>query len=262
MSLQRLAMGSDYSERLIDPLRQKSTRNPPLAVLISSNRTIKPATSFPLFPDSSLRLPGRNPNPRRPCALLRESSQRRLAGYGHFNPRLNLKSKTHKFADYSAEEEVTMVRGIPTSLASQYPRRNMVPNNIYVNHLNFVLPARLIPQQAGQPTTPNTEDANMSSTLQHPGTGNPEDHITSSSSQHSAALPASTQLLHGSESNAPVTNWRQAVVSSCVVDVALVAVATGYACTTVFRGALNVGQFVYANRDNIQQTCATCTKAV
>ena len=84
----------------------------------------------------------------------------------------------------------------------------------------------------------------------------------SSSSQHSAALPASTQLLHGSESNVPVANWHQAVVSSCVAGVVLVAVATGYACTTVFRGALNVGRFVYADRDNIQQTCATFTKAV
>lgn len=263
MPLQRLAMGSDYSESLIDPLRQKSTRNPPRAVLISSNRTIKPATSFPLFSNSPFRLLGHKSNPPRPCALLREISQRQLAGYGHFTPGLNFKSKTRKFADFSADEEVTMVREIPTSLASQYPPRNIVPNNIYVNDLNFVLPARVISEQAGQPTTtPNREDANTSSTFQHPGTGNPEDHNTSSSSQNSAALPASTQLLHGSESNAPVTNWRQAVVSSCVVGVALIAVAAGYACTTVFRGALNVGQFVYSNRDNIQHTCATCTKAV
>lgn len=129
MPLQRLEMGSDYP---IDPLRQESTRNPPLALLISSNRTTKPAASFPLFSNSPLRLSGRNSNPRRPCALLRESSQLRLAGYGHFNPGLNFKSKTRKFADFSADEKVMMVRGIPTSLASQYPRRKTVPNNIYV----------------------------------------------------------------------------------------------------------------------------------
>ncbi len=264
MPLQRLAMGSDYSERLIDPLRQKSTRNPPLAILTSSNRRTKPATTFHLFFNSSLRLPARNPNLHGPSGLLRETSQRQLAGYGHLNSGLNFKSKTRKFADFSADEEVTMGRRIPTSLASQYPRRNIVPNNIYVNDLNFILPARLISQQAGQPTTkPNPEDVNTSSTFQHPATGNSEDHGTSSTSQHSAVLPASTQLPNGSEPNAPpVTNWRQAVVSSCVVGVALVAVATGYACSTVFRGALHLGQFIYANRDNIQQTCTTCTKAV
>lgn len=147
-----------------------------------------------------------------------------------------------------------MGRRIPTSHASQCLRRNMVPNNIY-------LPAQLISEQAGQPTTtPNPEDAKTSSTFQHPETGNPEDHHTSSGSEHSS--PASMQLLQGSEFNAPVTNWRQAVVSSCLVGAALVAVATGYACATVFRGALNVGQFVYANRDNIHRASVTCTKAV
>lgn len=257
MPLQRLAMGSDYSERLIDPLRQKGTRNPPLAILTSSNRKTKTATTFPMFFKSSLRLPARNPNPHGPCALQRGSSQTRLAGYGHFNPGLKCKSKTRKFSEFCAGEEVIMGRGIPTFLASQYPRRHVVLNNIYVNDLNFILPARLISQQAGQPTNkPNPEDANTSSI------GN-SDPSTSSTSQHSAVLPASTQLLNDSKLNAPpVTNWRQAVVSSCVYGVALVAVATGYACTTVFRGALNVGRFVYANRDNIHQTCTACTQAV
>lgn len=263
MPLQRLTMASDYSERLIDPLRQKSTRNPPRAVLISSNRRIKPATSFPLFFKSPFRLPARNPNPRRPSVVLRESSQRWLAGYGHYHPGLDFKSKTRKFADFSADEKVEIVREIPISLGSQYPPLNIVPNNIYFNDLNFILPARLISQQAGQLTAaPNLEGDNTSSTFQHPATGNLEDHSTSSSFQHSAALLASTQLPHGSESNEPAIIWRQAVVSSCVVGVALVAVATGYVCATVFRGALNVGHFVYTNRDNIQQTCTACTKAV
>lgn len=265
MPLQRLAMDSDYSERLINPLRQKIARNPPLAVLISSNRKIMPSPSFPLFFNGPLRLPGRNYNLRRPCALLRETSQQRLANFGPFRPGLNCKSMTRKFADFCADEEVTVAREIPSSIPIQYPRQNIVPNNIHANHLNFILPARLVSEQGGQPTTmPNPEDANTSSTFQHHGAGKPEDQSTFSSSHHATAKSESTRLLHlsSSESNAPVNNWRQAVVSSCVVGVALVAVATGYAYATVFRGALNVGHFVYANRNNIQQTSATCSKAV
>lgn len=133
MPLQRLAMSSDYSERPINPLRQKSTRNPPFAVLISSNRKIKPATSFPLFSNGPLHPAGRNLNTRRPCSLLRESSQQRLAGYGHFHPGLNFKSETGKFADFSAVEEVTMGRGIPTSHESQCPRQNILPPHHYLS---------------------------------------------------------------------------------------------------------------------------------
>lgn len=222
MPLQRLVMGSDYSERLIDPLRQKSTRNPPLAILTSSNRRVKAAITFPMFPRSFLRLPARNLNPQGPSLLSRESSPTRLASYGHFHPGydhfhpgLNLKPKSRKFADFSADEEVIMGRGVYTSLASQYPRRHVFPSNIYVNDLNFILPARLISQQAGQPTNKsNPEDANTCSILQHPATGNTEHHSTSSTRQHSTILPASTQLPNGSEPNAsPVTKWLQAVVS-------------------------------------------------
>lgn len=97
----------------------------------------------------------------------------------------------------------------------------------------------------------------------------PEAHHTSSNPQQSAA-PLSTskspltnmQLPENSEIDAPVSNWRQVFLSTCVVGVAAVAVATGYACSTVFRGALNVGQFLYANRENIHQSCNTCTQAV
>ena len=158
------------------------------------------------------------------------------------------------------------VRRIPISLASKYSRHNMTPKNIYVNDLNFLLPPRLVLQPASQATTmPNPEDNGPSLNLRHPATRNPEDDI------HSTALSTSSQLPHGSETNEPVNNWRQAVISnnwrqavisSCVVGAALVAVATGYACTTVIRGAFNVGQFIYTNRENIRQTCSTCTQAV
>lgn len=97
---------------------------------------------------------------------------------------------------------------------------------------------------------------------------NPEAHRTSSNPQHSALLSGpespltNMQLPENSEIDAPVSNWRQAFLSTCVVGVAAVAVATGYAYSTLFRGALNVGQFIYANRENIQQSCTTCTQAV
>lgn len=97
---------------------------------------------------------------------------------------------------------------------------------------------------------------------------NPEAHRTSSNPQQSALLSipesplTNMQLPENSEIDAPVSNWRQVFLSTCVVGVAAVAVATGFACSTVFRGALNVGQFIYANRENIQQSCTTCTQAV
>lgn len=97
---------------------------------------------------------------------------------------------------------------------------------------------------------------------------NPETHRTSPNLQHLAPLsrPESSltnmQLHENSEIDAPVSNWPHVFLSSCVVGVAAVAVATGYACSTVFRGALNVGQFIYANRETIQQSCTTCTQAV
>ncbi|MCJ1346308.1 hypothetical protein MMC31_004523 [Peltigera leucophlebia] len=251
MPLQRLTMKADYSERPIYPLRQRSTRNQPRAVLISSTRTTKPTKSSFAFFNTPLRIPHRDSPARRGSVLVCRGIQGRLAGCGPFHPGLNFKAKTRKFEDFSVDGEVAMVRGIPTPLDTLYPRRNMVPKNVYVNDLNFVLPPRLISQTASQSTTvPNPEDLDTSLTSQHPAT------------QNLAGISTSSQPPNGSESNGPVTNWSQAVLSSCVVGVALVAVATGYACTTVFRGALNVGQFVYTNRESIRQTATTCTKAV
>lgn len=91
---------------------------------------------------------------------------------------------------------------------------------------------------------------------------NLENRSTSSNSEFSRKIATSLQMPDNSESNAPVSNWRQAILSSCSVGAAAVAVVTGYACGTVIRGAMNVGQFIYANRENIQQTCTTCTQAV
>lgn len=263
MPLQRLTMNSDYSERLIRPLPPKSNRNPPRAILISSTRASKSASSFPAFSNSSLLPPARTANLRRP-KMIEEIFQQRMRSYGPYNPGLNLQSKTRKFADFSADEDVTMARRTPSYLTSLFPKHNTMPTNIYVNDLNFLLPPRLISQPAAsQPTTtPNHEDDGTSPNLGNPAPQNPEDDSSSSNFQSPAALSTSLQLPHGPEINAPVTNWRQAVVGSCVVGVALVAVATGYACATVFRGALNVGQFIYTNRDNIQQTCTICTQAV
>lgn len=241
-------MNADYSERLIHPLSQRSTRNPPRAVLLSSTRPTAPANSGFKFFSSYLHVPTHNPV----SALLGQGIQGRLAGYGPFHSGLKFKAKTRKFAEFSVDGDVAIVRGIPTPLDTIYPRRNMVPKNTYVNDLNFVSPPRLISQPTRQFTTtsPNPEEHDTTPTSQHPAT------------QNLPGTSTSSQPPNGSKSNEPVTNWSQAVLSSCVVGVALVAVAIGCAYASVFRGALSVGQFIYTNRESIRQRAITCTKAV
>ena len=242
MPLQRLSIDADYSERPINPLPQKSTRNPPRAILVSSSRPKEPANfAFSLF-NSPFLLQPRNPLPCHGSVLVGKGIQRRLPLF----PGLKTKPPIRKFEEFSIDGDVAMYRGIPTPVSTLYPRRNMVPNNVYVNDLNFILPPRLISHDAGQPTmaAPNLEDEETSPT------------------ENAMVASPSSQLRNAPQSNAPANNWRQAIVSSCVVGVALVAVATGYACSTVFRGALNIGQFVYTNRDSVQQTGMTCIQAV
>lgn len=114
-----------------------------------------------------------------------------------------------------------------------------------------IIPLDCLP--LAQPTLPS---------VAQPATQIPEHHGTSLGPQHPATIATSLQLPQISEPNEPVSNWPQALLSTCVVGAAAVAVVTGYACYTVFRGAINLGQFIYANRENIQQTCRTCTQAV
>ena len=238
MPLQRLTMSSDYSQRPINPLPLPYKRQPPSAMLIASTRPTTPAHSMPMFINSPLLRSTRKPHPLRPRTI-GDELERRLESYGYYDDALKFNFKTRKFADFSAGEEVTMGRGTAPTLCSQYRQAILRSPNDHVALPDFLLPAQAISQSVGQPTTPNSEDHNTSLTFQNP-----------------AALSAQA------ESNAPVSNWRQALISSCVVGVALVGVATGYACATVFRGALNVGQFVYTNRGSIQQTATTCTLAV
>lgn len=138
-----------------------------------------------------------------------------------------------------------MGRGIATTLCSQYRQAVLESPNNQVSPPDSYFPLQPVSQSVGQPTATNAED-----------------HVTSSTFQNPAALPASLQLPANSEFNAPASNWRQAFVSSCTVGVTLVAIATGYACTSILRGALKVGQSVYSNRMSIRQTCTTCTQAV
>lgn len=242
MPLQRLTMDTDYSERPINPLPQRSTRNPSSAVLASSSCPKEPAKYAFSLCNSPFRLQSRNPLPCHGSVLVGKGIQRRLPLF----PGLKAKPTIRKFEEFSIDGDVAMYRGVPTPISILYPRRNMVPSNVYVNDLNFILPPRLISQEAGQQTA---------------AAPNPEDDETSPTGNATVAS-LSSQLRNAPQSNAPVSNWRQAIVSSCVVGVALVAVATGYACSTVFRGALNIGQFIYTNRDSIQQTGTTCIQAV
>ena len=182
--------------------------------------------------------------------------QRQLGSFGHFNPDLKPFLKTRKFEEFSAGEEVPMGRTTVPTLTSQAHQPNLESANNHVTAPNYFAPVQqssmdTVLPSVGQPTT------------QHP-----EGHSMSLNLQHSAPLPTpeslstALQLAENSEYNAPVSNWSHVFLSTCVVGVAAVAVATGYACSTAFRGAMNVGQFIYANRENIQQTCTTCTQAV
>lgn len=242
MPLQRLTIDADYLVRPINPLPQRSTRNPPRAILVSSLRPKEPTNSvFGLF-NSSFRLQPRNTLPCHGSVLVGKGIQRRVPLF----PGLKAKSPIRKFEEFSIDGDVAMYRGVPTPVSTLYPRRNIVPNNLYVNDLNFILPPRLISHDAGQPivAAPKLEDDETSPT------------------ENAEVISPSSPLSNAPQSNATFNNWRQAILSSCVVGVALVAVATGYACSTVFRGALNIGQFIYTNRDSIQKTRTTCIQAV
>lgn len=244
MPLQRLTMSSDYSQRPINPLPLPSKGQPPRAILIASSRPTTPANSMPIFFNSGLLHSARNPHPFQPITI-GNKFQRRLESYGYYDDAPKFNFKTRKFEDFSAGEEITMERAAAPTLCSQYRQAILESPNNHVASPDFLLSAQPITQSFGQPTIPN-----------------PEDHSRPLNFQNHAALSTSSQQPANSGSNASVSNWRQALVSSCVVGVALVAVATGYACTTVFRGALNVGQFIYTNREITQQTFLACTQAV
>lgn len=149
-----------------------------------------------------------------------------------------------------------MGRVTAPTLTGQAHQPNVETVKAHVSSRDYLLPAQ-------QPSTDQFLPSLCQST-----SPNPQAHRTSSNLQYNAPLSSlespltNVQLPENSEIDVPVSNWRHAFLSTCVVGVAAVAVATGYACSTVFRGALNVGQFIYANRENIQQSCTTCTQAV
>lgn len=175
--------------------------------------------------------------------------QHQLRGYGPFHPELKPFFKTRKFADFSAGEEVTLGRVTAPTFTGQTHQPNLERFNAHISSRDC-LPLlqqssmdRVLPSLC-QTTSPNPEAQHLALISR------PESPLTN------------IQLHENSKIDAPVSNWRHAFLSTCVVGVAAVAVATGYACGTAFRGALNVGRFIYANRENIQQSCTTCTQAV
>lgn len=257
MPLQRLTIDSDYSPRLINALSLPYNRQPPRGILTAPTRSMEPPSPMPALINSPLLCSAYKAHPSLPNTV-GEEFQRRLEIRGSYNDTPDLSFKTRKFAGFSASEAVTMGRGTAPTLSNRYRQAIIESPN---TPPEFTLPAQPISQSIDQLTTLNPEDHVPSSIFQHLATKNPEDPSTFSSFQYPEAQSTSSQLPTNSESNAPANKWRQTVASSCV-GVALVDVATGYACTTVFQGALNVWQFVYSNRKNIQQTCMTCTQAV
>lgn len=256
MPLQRLTMSYDYAQRPINPLPQKLNRNPPRAIRISSTRAAANSVIQPtsIFPKSSTAITHR-------LQPVGNVFQRQLGGYGHFNPELKPSLKTRKFGEFAAGEDVTMGRATVSTLTNQAHQPYLESANNHVTALDYLAPVQLAPvlqssinpvlPSVGQPTTQNSEEPGTSSKLQH--------HAPLSRPE-SLSIPFQTP--ENPESNAPVGDWRHVFLTTCVVGVAAVAVATGYACSTVLRGALNVAQFFYANRENIQQSCTTCTQAV
>lgn len=186
--------------------------------------------------------------------------QRQLKSYGHLGPGLKPLSKSpRKFAEFSAGEEVVMGRATaPTLTVSQSHHANLESASTQV-----VTPRDYLP-----PVKTSSSMDSISTSAGLPKNQSPKDEVTPSKLQHPSTFPNSKSLStplqqpENSESDASASNWRQALLSGCVVGVAAVAVLTGYACCTVIRGAVNVGQFIYENRENIQQTCTTCTQAV
>lgn len=216
---------------------------------------------MPLLSESPLLRSAHKPHSS-PPRNLGNKSQLRLERYGYDDDALKFSFKTRKFEDFSAGENVTMGRETAPTFFNKYRQAILEPPSRHFAPPDFPLPAQPISQSIGQPTTPNPEDHVTSSTFQQPTTRNLEDYRRSLSFQHPMPQSTSSQMPANSESHAPASNWRHALVSSCAVGVTLVAVATGYACTTVFRGALNVGKFVYSNGNSIHQTCTTYTQAV
>lgn len=269
MPLQQLTMNSDYSERPINPLPQKCNRNPPRAILVSSTRPTaksapqvnsffraKPAPQAKSFSQAKFSQAKSIPHSQNDTLVPRSSTvttnprktmgnafHRQLKGFGHFDPELKPFSKTRKFADFSAGEEVRT--GRETAIKNQSHQSSLESANTNVTPLDCLPPVQPIFPSVGQPTIQNLEDHGTSSNLERPST-----------------IATSLQMPDNTESNASVSNWRQAILSSCVVGAAAVAVVTGYACITVIRGAVNVGQFIYTNRETIQHTYTTCTQAV
>lgn len=147
MPLQRLTMNSDYSEgseSLINPLPQKSNRNPPRAILISSSRTTAnsapQAKSIPQFSNNVI-VPKNSTATTNPRNSMGNAFQRQPKSYGHFDPELMSFSKTRKFADFSVGEEVEMGREIAvTSHSHQASLESASPNIIPLDCLSLAQP--------------------------------------------------------------------------------------------------------------------------
>lgn len=252
-------MKSDYSsQRPINPLPQQRYRSPPRATLISSTRNtvsnpVPKLSNKILVPKTSTGII----HPRQPMG---NAFQRQLKSYGHLGPGLKPFSKSpRKFAEFSAGEEVVMGRATaPTLTVSQSHHANLESASTQVVTPRDYLP----PVKTSSSMDSNSTSAGL------PKNQSPKDEVTPSKLQHPSTFPNSKSLStplqqpENSESDASASNWHQALLSGCVVGVAAVAVLTGYACCTVIRGAVNVGQFIYENRENIQQTCTACTQAV
>lgn len=238
MHLQQFTISSDYSHRPIDSLHQKPNPNPPRAILVYSTRTTGNPVS-PLY-NHTLLVPKTSPDIAHIRKPMENGIQSQLQSYRHFDLELKPLVKTRKFAEFSVGEEVAIGR---TTSLSQSHHPNLESTRTPDNPLDSFLPVNPILSSVGQPTIQNPEEHYMSSNLHHPAT-----------LSKSESLSTSLQLAENLETNASARNWPHALLTIYVVGVAAVAVVTGYACSTVFRGVMNVGHFIYSNKLYSQPT--------
>lgn len=182
------------------------------------------------------------------CKPMGSFFQQQMENCGPFDPELKRIAKTRKFAEFSAGEEVATGRA---TSPNHFHHPNLESSSTGVTALDYLLPSQTILSSVGQPTTRSPEHHGASLNLPHLA-------IPS----ESESLPTSLQAPGNPGFNTPMRNWPHALLTTCVVGVAVAAVVTRYACRRAVRGAMNVGQLFYSNRQNIQQTCAACTQAV
>ncbi len=173
--------------------------------------------------------------------------------------------RRRKFSEFSAGEKVAMGRqfpqpeaqilskiGIPTNPFTKKPQAKLVLPNMIDNYDKFYPPIQSNKNR-------RTEPAHY---LQYapskpPASANPPSFPYYVHSKAQALIPTPP------ESNfIPPTTWGLSIVHNCAIGVVTAVLVGGAICDKIVHGVSTVGGFIYANRETIQERCATYTVAV